>query len=307
MQLRSPQSRFRSGHLVCRECFLFNKSSTRMRPPRSPAKCIHHVAIFSSPMPPAPEAATQPTEGASTPTTTPRGPAAAPASALRDADAPPAAAAGPYPAQPLRSPPPLSDAAAGRTPSGGAPTPTPVAAAAAPRATALSPDSRLCGILSQIDVMRFLNDRAQAECSSGQAGCAVFHRNVKELGLVGFAMSEIPPSPSTTSSENSERMSKGFAGPRMTLLPVRCRPQLSFCGSCRNEHRPRAVCAYRAASRRSRRSGACACSGAAGRASLGRTARCGTTCPPLTCVGSLLATSGRSSCQWTSSSRGGRY
>lgn len=176
-----------------------------MRPPRSPAKCIHHVAIFSSPSEP-PELAQLPREGASTPTTTPRDhPATSVPTTPTEATTPGARA----------NPSALSLPSAAATPPSSTAAPP-----AAPQANKISPDARLCGIISQTDVIRFLQRHAMSDCSSGQSGCAIFHRTVKDLGLVGFASAEIPPSPSTTSSENSERLA-GLAGPRMTLVQVR--------------------------------------------------------------------------------------
>lgn len=45
------------------------------------------------------------------------------------------------------------------------------------------------------------------------------HKTVKDLGLIGFCSTDVPPSPSTTSSETSERRGKLTLGSRLTLVP----------------------------------------------------------------------------------------
>lgn len=53
----------------------------------------------------------------------------------------------------------------------------------------------------------------------GHQGTSISHKTVKELGLVGFCSTDVPPSPSTTSSETSERRCKAALGSRLTLIP----------------------------------------------------------------------------------------
>lgn len=50
-------------------------------------------------------------------------------------------------------------------------------------------------------------------------GSTVFHKTVRELGLVGLCATDVPPSPSTTSSETSERHCLAAPGSRITLVP----------------------------------------------------------------------------------------
>ena len=47
----------------------------------------------------------------------------------------------------------------------------------------------------------------------------MFHKTVRELGLVGLCATDVPPSPSTTSSETSERHCLAAPGSRVTLVP----------------------------------------------------------------------------------------
>jgi hypothetical protein len=270
---------------MSRDCFLFQKGGLRMRPPKSPAKCIHHVAIYAPPPDSdAPAAAShahaapQHSLGRAQPSPSPApsldGPLASTATAetgSRPLPRPPSATAtvahdvaapatvsgsGRSPRPPaalgvahgdsaLRSPRPpsvlaprASVADTGLPSDSAAPSPRPASSRAAPfgapavaaTPTALTPRggpaaaARLCGILSQSDVIRFIDskerERQESSRRAGGQGFPLMHKSVKELGLAGFSPAEIPPSPSTTSSENSDLRGKAAAGgARMTLVP----------------------------------------------------------------------------------------
>ena len=240
-----------------------------MRPPRSPAKCIHQVALYTSPSDAdgaaLPLAAPPPTRCRHHPSPSPapslRSTLDGPLASTATADAPARATQRPVPGTahaPLGSPvveqavalSPRPPATLAAPPDAFMPSPRPSAVLAPPVATDTAPSdsprhasgaaaaafappaggmpragvpaqARLCGVLSQIDVVRFIDrkERARHEHnrSSGGHGFPLLHRSVKELGLAGFAPAEIPPSPSTTSSENSELLGRGSAAVRTTL------------------------------------------------------------------------------------------
>lgn len=116
---------------LIRACFLLIKPGGSMRPPRSPAKSIHHVALYT----------------------------------LKGDD---------------------------------------------------ESSAELTGVLSQTDIIRALHDYEATETLQGST---VFHKTVRELGLVGLCATDVPPSPSTTSSETSERHCLAAPGSRITLVP----------------------------------------------------------------------------------------
>eukprot|EP00892_Ulva_mutabilis_P002599 jgi/Ulvmu1/1233/UM109_0031.1 len=119
-----------SMNSIIRQCFLFSKPGSIMRPPKSPAKSIHHVAMYVTESP--------------------------------------------------------------------------------------SNEDKISGIISQTDVVRCLHSH---EHQGGHQGNSICHKTVKELGLVGFCSTDVPPSPSTTSSETSERRGNAALGSRLTLVP----------------------------------------------------------------------------------------
>ena len=142
---------------IRRQCFLFSKPGSIMRPPKSPAKSIHHVAVYVTESP--------------------------------------------------------------------------------------SNEDKISGIISQTDVVRCLHSHehqvnirdhhavsslmpcacpdlhGRTHSQGGHAGSSICHKTVKELGLVGFCSTDVPPSPSTTSSETSERRVNAALGSRLTLVP----------------------------------------------------------------------------------------
>lgn len=104
-----------------------------------------------------------------------------------------------------------------------------------------SNEDKISGIISQTDVVRCLHshehlvrsnkpqsndaaalvlpDHPRHHLQGGHQGSSICHKTVKELGLVGFCSTEVPPSPSTTSSETSERRGNAALGSRLTLVP----------------------------------------------------------------------------------------